>query len=47
MKMIKVREYEHSLQEELAGYLTEKEKEVVLGMTNKQTACLNLQSKHF
>ncbi len=47
MQEIKVQEYEHTLNDELEGYLTEQEKEHVLSMTNKQAACLNLQSKHF
>ena len=47
MEMIKVKEQEHTLQEELDGYLNEEEKEFVLNMSNKQTACLNLQSKYF
>ena len=47
MQTIKVQEHELSLEEELHGYLNEGEKEFVLGMTNKQAACLNLQSNHF
>jgi len=47
MKSIKVKEYEYSLKDELDGYLAEEEKEFVLSMTNKQAACLNLQSKNF
>ncbi|WP_298485960.1 bestrophin family protein [uncultured Maribacter sp.] len=46
MKSIKVMEFEHSLTEELVGYLSEDEKDYVLGKTNRQTAVLNLQSKH-
>ena len=47
MKSIRVKEYEHSLKEELEGYLSEEEMNFVLSMTNKQVASLNLQSKHF
>ncbi|WP_282039508.1 bestrophin family protein [Saccharicrinis aurantiacus] len=47
MKAIKVREYEHTLKEELAGYLSDEERDQILSTTNKQTACLNLQSSHF
>ena len=47
MGTINVVEHKFSLQEELDGYLTEDEKDYILGMTNKQAACLNLQSKHF
>lgn len=47
MKTIRIKEYEFSLKEELDGYLSEQEKEYVLSITNKQNACLNLQSKHF
>lgn len=47
MKEIKVQEYAHSLEEELEGYLSDSEKDYVLNMTNKQAACLNLQSKHY
>lgn len=47
MKSIRVREYELSLAEELNTYLTEEEKAYVLDMTNKQNACLTLQSKQF
>lgn len=47
MKAIKVKEYETTLNEALKGYVTEEEKDLILSMTNKQTATLNLQSKHF
>ena len=46
MKNIKVSEREFSLDEELEGYLSAEEKPYVLSKANKQTACLNLQSKH-
>lgn len=47
MSSIQVREYDFSLEEELEGYLKSQEKEYVLNKTNKQAACLNLQSGHF
>jgi len=46
MKTIKVLEFENSLEDELEGYLSLNEKDYVMQMTNKQTASLNLQSKH-
>lgn len=46
MKHIKVLEFDNSLSDELEGYLSENEKDYVLNKTNKQTATLNLQSKH-
>ncbi|MBC2838695.1 bestrophin family protein [Robiginitalea sp. SC105] len=42
---INIWEYTYSLEEELDGYLSEEEKKYVLGMGNKQAACLKLQSK--
>ncbi|WP_281756206.1 bestrophin family protein [Neptunitalea chrysea] len=47
MAVIKVKEHEHTLPEELEGYLSTENQEFVLRMTNKQAACLNLQSKNF
>ncbi|MGY6649708.1 bestrophin family protein [Wenyingzhuangia sp. IMCC45574] len=47
MKKMHIQEYEFSLSEELEGYLSSEEKEYVLSKTNKQTAILNLQSKHY
>lgn len=47
MSGIKVREYEFSLEEELQEYLSDVEMKDVLSMTNKQAACLKLQSKSF
>lgn len=47
MEAIKVKEHEHTLHEELQGYLSTDEQDFVLRMTNKQVACLNLQSKNF
>ncbi len=47
MKSIAVDEYKYTLDEQLDGYLSVEEKEEVLSKTNKQTACLKLQSNHF
>lgn len=47
MNKIKIKEYEVPFEDELDGYLSDKEKAYILSMTNKQTACLNLQSSHF
>ncbi|WP_075342250.1 bestrophin family protein [Tenacibaculum agarivorans] len=47
MEKMHIQEYQYSLHQELEGYLTDDEKEYVLDKTNKQTATLNLQSKHF
>jgi len=47
MEKMHIQEYQYSLPQELEGYLTEDEKNYVLDKTNKQTATLNLQSKHF
>ena len=46
MSKIEVREWTHSLEEELDGYVSEAEKKEILSKKNKQTACLNLQSRH-
>lgn len=46
MKDIFINEREYTLHDELEGYLTNEEKKNVLSKANKQTACLNLQSKH-
>lgn len=46
MKHTQINERKYTLQEELQGYLSKEEEEYVLCKTNKQTACLNLQSKH-
>lgn len=45
MENIYVREHEMSLEEELEGYVSEKEKTMILKYRNKQGACLSLQSK--
>jgi putative membrane protein len=45
MKKIKIKERDFSLSEELEGYVTEDEKQYILSKKNKQTACINLQSK--
>ena len=46
MKNITINERSNSLREELEGYLSPDENVYVLSKANKQTACLNLQSKH-
>ena len=46
MKAIRIREYEYSLEEEISDYLSPDECSYILRQTNKQTACINLQSKH-
>lgn len=46
MKNITINERSNSLHEELEGYLSPDEKAYVFSKANKQTACLNLQSKH-
>ena len=46
MRDVKINERVYSLKDELEGYLSPEEKDYVLGKGNKQTACLNLQSKH-
>ena len=45
MRDVKIRERDHTLEEELQGYLSQEEKQYVLSKSNKQAACLNLQSK--
>ena len=47
VKKFHIQEYEYTLEQELNGYLTNDEKSEVLSMTNKQTSCLNMQSRHF
>lgn len=47
MQTIKVYEYEHTLEEELKGYIIDREIDHVLSMKNKQAACLSLQSNQF
>ena len=46
MSIIKVQEWENSLEDELDSYVSESEKKEILGMKNKQASCLNLQSRH-
>lgn len=46
MKQIEVREWTHSLEEELDGYVSKAEMKEILSKKNKQGACLNLQSRH-
>lgn len=43
---LKIREYNHSLEEELTDYLTQEDKQEVLSKTNKATAVLTIQSRH-
>ncbi len=46
MKNIQINERKFTLADELEGYLSSEERKYVLSKTNKQTACLTLQSKH-
>ncbi|WP_108869174.1 bestrophin family protein [Aquimarina aquimarini] len=46
MKRHKVRERTYTLEDELEGYVSNDEKQYILSKRNKQTACINLQSKH-
>jgi putative membrane protein len=46
MRDIFINEREYTLNDELEGYLSVEEKKYVLSKSNRQTACLNLQSKH-
>ncbi len=46
MNRIKVPEWEHTLEEELEGYVSQDEKAEILSKKNKQAACLNIQSRH-
>lgn len=45
MRDVKINERVFTLEQELEGYLSDKEKGHVLNQVNKQGACLNLQSK--
>lgn len=45
MEGTEIREQEYTLAEELEGYVSEAEKELILSKANKQSECLNLQSK--
>ena len=45
LSRVEIPEQKYSLDEDLEGYLSETEKEYVLDKVNKQTACINLQSK--
>ncbi|GAB5564803.1 MAG: bestrophin family ion channel [Winogradskyella sp.] len=45
MKGIKISERDFELSEELEGYVTVADKQYILSKKNKQTACINLQSK--
>lgn len=46
MARIEVREFAYTLDEELDDYVSASEKEEILSKNNKQSACLNLQSRH-
>ena len=46
LSKLEIREFKYSLPEELEGYVSEPELEEILSKTNKQGACLNLQSRH-
>lgn len=46
MSQIRIHERIYTLEQELEGYLTDEEKAYVLSKSNKQAACLNLQSKN-
>lgn len=45
MKNVQINERKYSLEQELEGYLSEEEMKHVLKQSNKQAACLSLQSK--
>jgi putative membrane protein len=45
MSKVKVWEWDHSLEEELEGYISEAEMKEILSKKNKQGACLNIQSR--
>ncbi|ANQ48139.1 hypothetical protein MY04_0757 [Flammeovirga sp. MY04] len=47
MKHINIREYNITLEEDLAEYVSPNEKEMIFSYTNKSNACLNLQSQQF
>lgn len=46
MKKFNIHERLYTLEQELEGYVSDKDKEFILNKTNKQTACITLQSKH-
>lgn len=46
MKDVQINERVYTLKDELEGYLSQEELDYVLAKSNKQTASLNLQSKH-
>ncbi|MGB1318844.1 MAG: bestrophin family protein, partial [Flavobacteriales bacterium] len=46
LSQLEIREFKYSLEEELQGYVSKAEMEEILSKTNKQGACLNLQSAH-
>lgn len=45
LSKVEIREWRYSLEEELKGYIIESEIKEILSKTNKQAACLTLQSK--
>ena len=45
LKKFKIHERMYTLEQELDGYVSEKEKVFILSKKNKQVACINLQSK--
>lgn len=45
MSSIDIHERKYTLKQELEGYLSDEEMNYVLSKSNKQTACINLQSK--
>lgn len=46
LSRLEIREFKYSLSEELQGYVSDAELEEILSKSNKQGACLNLQSRH-
>ena len=46
ISQLEVREWKYSLEEELQGYISETEMKEILSKSNKQGACLNIQSRH-
>ena len=45
LSQIEIREFKYSLEEELEGYVSQAELDEILSKKNKQSACLNLQSR--
>lgn len=46
MSKLVIREWSNTLEGELKDYVSEEEKKEILSKKNKQTACLNIQSRH-